>query len=76
MNKNLKFAKTKIKLIKGNKAQINLPDTLLDKVTFISKNKKIATISKKGVITTKKKGKVKIILKKGKKKAIFTVVVK
>jgi len=48
-------------------AQIT-PVTTLDKVTFTSSNKKIATVSKKGIVRAKKAGKVKITIKSGTKK--------
>ena len=76
INKNMKLSKTKISLAKGQKLQFKLPKSLSGKVTFLSKNKKIATVSKKGIVTAKKKGKVKIIIKKGKKKKVLTLTIK
>ncbi len=47
-----------------------------EKVTFQSKNKKVATVSKKGIVVAKKVGKTKIVVKakkNKKKKATITV---
>lgn len=50
--------------------------TALDKVTFNSSNKKVATVSSEGKITAKKKGTVKITVNCQKKKVVITVTVK
>lgn len=52
------------------------PFTSLEKITFASANKKIATVSKNGKIKALKKGSVKITIKSGKKKVICRVKVK
>ena len=51
-------------------------DGNVEKVTFTSSNKKVATVSKTGKITAKKAGKAKITVKAGKKKVTVNVVVK
>ena len=50
--------------------------TALDKVTFTSSNKKVATVSPEGKITAKKKGTAKITVNCQKKKVVITVTVK
>ena len=72
----MKPSKTKISIKKGKKIQLKLSKGLSGKVSFFSKDKKIATVSKKGIITTKKKGKVQIVIQKGKKKTIITLTIK
>ena len=52
-----------------------LPVTSVQKITYISSNKKVATVSKKGVITAKKAGKTKITVRSGAKKYVITVTV-
>ena len=52
------------------------PITSVQKITYATSNKNIATVSSKGVITAKKAGKVKIIVKSGSKKYVITVTVK
>ncbi len=52
------------------------PLTSLQKVTYKSSNKKVATVTSKGVITAKKKGNVKITVKSGKKSYTVKVTVK
>ena len=52
------------------------PITSVEKVTYKSSNKKVATVSSKGVITAKKKGTAKITVKSGKKSYTVTVKVK
>ena len=76
INKNMKPSKTKISIKKGKKIQLKLSKGLSGKVSFFSKDKKIATVSKKGIITTKKKGKVQIVIQKRKKKTIITLTIK
>lgn len=76
VSKNLKLAKSKISVIKGRRVKFKLPGSFLGKVTFNSKNNKIAAVTKKGIITTRKKGTTRIILKKGKKRAVLTITVK
>lgn len=52
------------------------PITSVQKITYVTSNKNIATVSSKGVITAKKAGKVKITVKSGSKKYVITVTVK
>lgn len=52
------------------------PITSVEKVTYKSSNKKVATVSSKGVITAKKKGTAKITVRSGKKSYTVTVKVK
>ena len=52
------------------------PITSVQKITYATSNKNIATVSSKGVITAKKAGKVKITVKSGSKKYVTTVTVK
>ena len=69
----------KVTLKKGAKLTLKpsvTPITSLQKFTYKTSNKKIATISKKGVITAKKPGKAKITVKSGKKSFTVTVTVK
>ena len=48
----------------------------MQKITYKTSNKAIATVSNKGVITAKKPGKVKITVQAGTKKFVVTVTVK
>ena len=48
----------------------------VQKITYKTSNKAIATVSNKGVITAKKPGKVKITVQAGTKKFVVTVTVK
>ena len=52
------------------------PITSVQKITYATSNKNIATVSSKGVITGKKPGKAKITVKSGTKKIEITVTVK
>ena len=52
------------------------PLTSVEKVTYKTSNKKVATVSNRGVITAKKKGTAKITVKSGKKTYTVTVKVK
>lgn len=52
------------------------PITSVQKITYATSNKNIATVSSKGVITGKKPGKAKITVKSGTKKIEITVIVK
>lgn len=68
----------KLTLEKGAKysvVPVITPITTLNKVSYSSSNKKVATVSKNGVITAKKSGKAKITVKCGKKKVTITVTV-
>ncbi|MDO4168579.1 MAG: leucine-rich repeat protein [Lachnospiraceae bacterium] len=53
-----------------------MPITSVQKITYKSSNKKIATVSSKGIITGKKKGKAKITVKSGSKKFVVSITVK
>ena len=67
----------KLTVKKGTKKAIavkNVPSGT--KVTYKSKNKKVATVNKKGIVKGKKKGKTKIIVKVGKKTYKVNVKVK
>lgn len=69
----------KLSLKKGKKAALKpviTPITSLEKVTYRTSNKKVATVNKKGVIQAKKPGKAKITVKSGKKKFTVTLTVK
>lgn len=69
----------KLSLKKGKKATLKpviTPITSLEKVTYRTSNKKVATVNKKGVIQAKKPGKAKITVKSGKKKFTVTLTVK
>ena len=52
------------------------PITSVEKVTYKTSNKKVATVNSRGVITAKKKGTAKITVKSGKKTYTVTVKVK
>ena len=52
------------------------PITSVQKVTYKSSNKKVATVSSKGVVTAKKKGKTVITVKSGSKKVSIKITVK
>lgn len=77
--KSISVNKTKVSLKKGKTFQIVATKkyiTALDKVTYKSSNKKVATVSSKGKIKAKKKGKATITVKCGKKTKKITVTVK
>ena len=64
-----------------SKAKLSLvasvtPLTSLQKITFTSSNKKVATVNSKGVITAKKKGTATITIKSGKKSVKIKIKVK
>ena len=64
---------------KGRSLQIKAvkaPANSVDKVKYVSSNKKIATVSSNGKIKAKKKGTVKITVKSGKISTVITVIVK
>ena len=68
----------KITLKRGGKATLKpviTPITSLEKVTYTTSNKKVATVSSKGVVVAKASGTAKITVKSGSKKFIVTVVV-
>ena len=68
----------KLTVQKGAKASLKpvvTPFTSLQKVTYTSSNKKVATVTKSGVITAKQAGTAKITIKSGSKKAVVTVTV-
>ena len=71
--------KSKETLKKGKKLTLKpviSPITSLEKVTYTSSNKKVATVNSKGVVTAKKKGTAKITVKSGKKSYTIKVTVK
>lgn len=51
------------------------PFTSVEKVTYTSSNKKVATVSSKGVVAAKKAGTAKITVKAGSRKFVVTVTV-
>lgn len=58
--------KTKLILQKGKSSKVPItvkPESMKKKLTYKSKNKKIAIVNKKGIIHAKKKGTTKIIIK-------------
>ena len=57
-------------------APVIYPITSVQKVTYKSSNKKVATVSSKGVVTAKKKGKTVITVKSGSKKVSIKITVK
>ena len=70
--------KSKVTLKVGKKLTLKpvlAPITCVQKITYTSADKKIATVSRQGVITAKKAGKVKITVKAGEKKYTVTVTV-
>lgn len=74
-------AKSRTLKLKGRRKtfQITLvktPLTSLEKITYQSSDKKVATVSRKGKITAKKAGKAVITVKVGKKRAKIKVTVK
>lgn len=69
----------RITIKKGKTARlkpVRKPVTSLEKITYSSSNKKVATVSSKGVIKGRRKGKTVITVKSGKVKKKVTVVVK
>lgn len=71
--------KSKVTLKKGKKLTLKptvKPFTCVQKVTYQTSNKKIATVTSKGVIKGKKAGTAKITVKCGKKKFTVKVTVK
>lgn len=74
----IKGLKSKMTLEKGKKVTLSPvlnPITSVQKITYSSSNKKVATVSSKGVITAKTAGKAKITVKSGSKKYTVTVTV-
>lgn len=59
----LKLKKSSARIRKGKKARIRATATPKAKITYTSKNRKIATVTKKGVVRGKKKGKTTIRVK-------------
>ena len=71
--------KKKITLKKGKTYKLKVtktPVTSLEKVTYKTSNKRVATVTRKGKIKAKKAGTAKITVKSGKKKVIVKVTVK
>lgn len=76
--KKITLPKKKITLQKGSSYKIKVtktPITSLEKITYYSSNKKVATVSAKGKIKAKKKGSAKITIKCGTKKTTLKVTV-
>lgn len=76
--KKIAVDKTKLSLKKGQSYPLvvtKTPVTSLEKITFATSDKKVATVSKKGKITAKKKGKATITIRCGKKKKTVKVTV-
>ncbi len=73
--KKVKLNKSKVTVTVKKKVKLKLVNTK-KKVTWSTKNKKIAKVSKKGVITGRKKGTTKVIAKCAKKKYTCKVTVK
>lgn len=68
----------KLTLEKGKKSTLKpviTPITSVQKVTYKTSNKKVATVSSKGVVTAKASGTAKITVTSGKKKFVVTVTV-
>ena len=66
-------------LKKGRKQTLKpvlTPITSMEKITFTSSNKKVASVNQKGQITAKKKGKTRITIRSGSKKKVITVTVR
>lgn len=70
-----KTLKLKVKK-KASLKPVLTPVTCIEKITYKTSNKKIATVNKKGQITAKKKGKAVITVKAGKKTVKCKVTVK
>ena len=69
----------KVSLKAGKKCTLKpvlSPITSVQKVTYTTSDKTVASVSSKGVITAKKAGKVKITVKAGTKKSVVTITVK
>ncbi|MDO4522144.1 MAG: Ig-like domain-containing protein [Eubacteriales bacterium] len=69
----------KLTLKKGEKLTLHpvlAPITSIQKITYSTSDKKIATVNKKGVITAKKAGKAKITVTSGKKKVVINITVR
>lgn len=62
-----------VELVEGKTFQLKLKPNSKKKITWTSKNKKIATVSKKGLVTAVKASKTKITVKQGKEKFICDV---
>ena len=74
--KKIALSHKKLTIAKGKKATLKLKNATASKVTWSSKNKKVATVTKKGVVKAKRAGKAKIIAKYKGKKYTCTVTVK
>ena len=69
----------KVSLKAGKKCTLKpvlSPITSVQKVTYTTSDKTVASVSSRGVITAKKAGKVKITVKAGTKKSVVTITVK
>ena len=69
----LRLVKKSAKIRRGKKVRIRVKATPKGKVTYKSKNKKVATVNKKGVVRGKKKGKARIQVKCNGVTKTFTV---
>lgn len=75
----VKLNKKKLQLKKGKSFKLTAavkPITSVQKVTFTSNNKKVATVSKNGKIKARRKGRAVITVRSGKKKTVCRVNVK
>lgn len=72
------LSKIRVTLKKGKtyRLKVTVNAGSVDKITFKSSNKKVATVSKNGVIKAKKAGKARITVKSGKRTKWCRVVVK
>ena len=72
------LSKTRVTLKKGKtyRLKVTVNAGSVDKITFTSSNKKVATVSKNGVIKAKKAGKARITVKSGKRTKCCRVIVK
>ena len=74
----IKLSKSKVTLKVGKtyRLKVSVDEGSVDKITYKSSNKKIATVSSKGTIKAKKAGKVTITVKSGDKTKKCKVIVK
>ena len=65
-----------VELVEGKTFQLKLKSNSKKKITWTSKNKKVATVNKKGLVTAVKAGKTKIIAKQGNYSFTCSIIVK
>lgn len=65
-----------VELVEGKTFQLKLKSNSKKKITWTSKNKKVATVNKKGLVTAVKTGKTKIIAKQGNYNFTCSIIVK